>query len=233
MSQMAFEFDAPADYSSANFLVGENNRAAFDALHAWPEWRVPVVILTGAHGVGKTHLLRLWTAHARAGLCAVADLRDDFNPVRHAARPVAVDDADQVSGQIGRERALFHLYNLALQNKQTLLLTAADHPARWGLLLPDLASRLRAAMVIEIAEPDEAVMRQLYMKLFADRQLNVPQSVIDWLLLRMDRSAVTARHTVAALDHAALEEKKPVTIFLARKVLGEDFDEHSDEAGAG
>ncbi len=67
------------------------------------------------------------------------------------------------------------------------------------------------------------------MKLFGDRQLVVSASVIDWLLARMERSAVTAQHIVAALDQAALEQQKPISIFLARKILGfNDGDESED-----
>lgn len=228
MSQMIFQFDPAPRYEAANFMVGENNQAAYDAIHAWPNWPAPVVVLVGPVGVGKTHLLQLWRARAEAMECQARELRDDFNPTRYAARPVAVDEADKVSGNIGAERALFHLYNLALQNKQTMLLTAETHPQQWGLLLPDLASRLRAAIVVEVREPDDALMRQLYMKLFADRQLHVPEQVIDWLLARLERSAVTAGHVVAALDHAALEHQKPLSIWLARKALGYNEDEETE-----
>jgi hypothetical protein len=38
--------------------------------------------------------------------------------------------------------------------------------------LPDLASRLKAATVVEIAEPDEELLAQVMVKLFADRQLS-------------------------------------------------------------
>lgn len=231
MSQLTFQFDATPNYSGENFLIGDNNCAAFNVVHAWPNWPAPTVILTGPVGVGKTHLLNLWCAHAKALPCPAGNLQGDFNPTRYVERPIAIDDADQVSAQVGRERALLHLYNLALQNKQTLLMTAERHPQHWGLLLPDLASRLRAAVVVEVREPDEHLMRQLYQKLFADRQLNVPEQVIDWLLLRLDRSAVTAQNTVLALDHAALEHQKPITIWLARKVLGygDDEDESNEK----
>ncbi len=229
MSQMVFHFDPAPSYEASNFLIGDNNRAAYDAIHAWPNWPAPAVILVGPVGVGKTHLLQLWRQHATAMACNVHELREDFNPTRYASRPVAVDEADRVTGNLGAERALFHLYNLALQNKQTLLLTAESHPQQWGLLLPDLASRLRAAIVVEIREPDEALMRQIYMKLFGDRQLHVPEQVIDWLLARLERSAVTAGHVVVALDHAALEHQKPVSIWLARKALG--YGESEEEEG--
>jgi chromosomal replication initiation ATPase DnaA len=220
MAQMTFQFDPTPNYSGANFIVADSNRAPFDAVHSWPNWPAPAVILVGPKGVGKTHLLELWSLHAASAQCRVSDLREDFNPTRYALRPVALDDADQVTGQIGRERALLHLYNLAMQNKQTFLMTASSYPQQWGLLLPDLASRLRAAVVIEIAQPDEELMRQLYLKLFADRQLQVSAPVIDWLLARMERSAVTAQQIVAAIDQTALQLQKPITVWLARRALG-------------
>ncbi len=220
MAQMTFQFDPAPNYSGDNFIVAGSNRAAYDAVHAWPDWPAPAVILVGPKGVGKTHLLELWSLHTAAAQCRVSDLREDFNPTRYALRPVAIDDADQVTGQIGRERALLHLYNLALQNKQTILMTASSYPQQWGLLLPDLASRLRGVVAVEVAEPDEILMQQLYLKLFADRQLNVPQAVIDWLMTHLERSAVAAQQAVAAIDQTALELQKPVSVWLARRSLG-------------
>jgi len=220
MAQMTFQFDPAPNYSGENFIIADSNRTAYDAVYTWPNWPVPAVILMGPKGVGKTHLLNVWRAHSKASQCRVSDLRDDFNPTRYALQPVALDDADQVTGQIGRERALLHLYNLALQNKQTILLTATSYPQQWGLLLPDLASRLRSAMVIEVAEPNEDLMRQLYAKLFTDRQLQVPASVIDWLLAHTERSALAAQQAAAAIDQTALELQKPITTWLARRALG-------------
>lgn len=222
MGQLFFEFAPQPDYSAHQFIVGETNRAAADLVQSWPEWRVPVAMLVGPGGVGKTHLAHIWQAHAGGLFCPAGQLADGFNPIRYAAQPTVVDDAHSVAGKIGAERALLHLYNLCLQNKQTLLMTAAANPQHWGLLLPDLASRLRAAMVVEIRQPDDAMMRQLYAKLFADRQLSVPLPVIDWLLQRIERSATTAGRVVAALDAAALEAQKPISIYLARKVLGDE-----------
>ena len=55
------------------------------------------------------------------------------------------------------EKALFHLLNLARENRLFVLLTAQSAPSRWGISLPDLLSRLNAVPAVEIGAPDEAL----------------------------------------------------------------------------
>jgi chromosomal replication initiation ATPase DnaA len=68
------------------------------------------------------------------------------------------------------ERALFHLLNLVREEEAILLITRVG--ARdLGRRLPDLASRLRAIPVGALSAPDDALLRAVMVKLFADRQL--------------------------------------------------------------
>jgi hypothetical protein len=71
-----------------------------------------------------------------------------------------LDDAQArlAAGGEAAEVALFHLYNAVRARGDTLLLTARTPPARWPLVLPDLASRLGALPAIAVAEPDDALM---------------------------------------------------------------------------
>ena len=69
------------------------------------------------------------------------------------------------------ERALFHLLNLMRQQEAFVLMTARTAPATWRVELPDLASRLRAIPTVELHAPDDALLRAVMVKLFADRQL--------------------------------------------------------------
>ena len=54
---------------------------------------------------------------------------------------------------------------------------------------------------------------------FADRQLTVGAGVVRFLLARMERSFAAARGLVAAIDRAALESRRDITVPLARQVL--------------
>jgi chromosomal replication initiation ATPase DnaA len=75
---------------------------------------------------------------------------------------------------------------------------------------------------VAIGAPDDALLGAVLVKLFADRQLQVGPDLILWLLHRIERSFAGAREAVARLDAAALERKRPVTVPLARDVLGDD-----------
>jgi len=88
------------------------------------------------------------------------------------------------------------------------------------MVLADLRSRLRAIPVVEIGAPDDSLLGAVLVKHFADRQLHVAPQVIGYLLRRIDRSFAAAEKIVACLDGAALINGGPVTIALARKVLG-------------
>jgi len=136
-----------------------------------------------------------------------------------AAGAVVIEDAQRLAGHAAAEQALFHLLNLTAAEGGRCLMTAPCPPRDWGIRLPDLKSRLDATQSVRIAPPDEALLAAVLVKLFADRQLTVPHSLIDWLVLRMERSLGMARSVVAALDARALAEGRAITRAMAAEVL--------------
>jgi chromosomal replication initiation ATPase DnaA len=113
------------------------------------------------------------------------------------------------------ERALLHLINLAREEGAYLLLTARKAPTAWTIGIRDLASRLRALPVVILAPPDDALLRALIVKLCTDRQLSVDESLVAYLMTRLDRSFAAVRQAVEWLDDEALRQKRPVTRALA------------------
>ncbi len=158
-------------------------------------------LLTGPAASGKTHLVRVWQERSGAKALAPADLDIAFIDSLPAGTPLAVEDADRAGYD---EKALFHLLNLAREKRLFVLLTAQDSPSRWGTALPDLLSRLNGVPVIEIGPPDEALLRTVMLKHFADRQLTIDPKMLEFLAMRIDRSLAAAAAAVDAVDRAAL-----------------------------
>ena len=117
------------------------------------------------------------------------------------------------------EEALLHIYNLVAEQKGSLLISSAEPPGRWGVALKDLRSRLLACPAIGIGAPDDALIGAVMVKQFADRQVKIDPEVLTFLLARMERSFGAVGQLVAALDQAALAEKRRITVPLARDVL--------------
>ena len=90
----------------------------------------------------------------------------------------------------------------------------------WGIGLPDLLSRLLAAPAASLAEPDDALLAAVTVKLFADRQLAVTPDLLNYILTRVDRSFAALGEAVCRLDRAALQEKRPITPRFAKRILG-------------
>ena len=207
----------------ADFLPAASNAAArfwLDRTEQWPQRRLA---LWGEPGSGKTHLLHRWTAQHGAELLAGAVPAE-----RLPARPVALDDADRCADG----PALLHMLNGCAEAGVPVLLAARAPPARWPVRLPDLASRLRALQAVRIDPPEDALLRALLARLFAERQLRVAPAVQDWLLLRLPRTAAAMRAAAARLDAAALAARGPVTPAIATAALGDLLGDAPDDAVA-
>ena len=230
--QLTLDLPVTVAYGRDDYVVSQTNRAAFDLVEA-PVWPSDVLLLIGPEGAGKTHLAALFAESAGARIVTSSAL-PRFDPLTLGAHgAVVVEDA---SPRVD-ERALFHLLNAVRQSGGRCLITARAHPTEWGLTLPDLASRLRAATPVELGLPDDRLLEALLAKLFADRQTTVDPSVVAYLARRMERSFAGAVRLVEALDRAALAEKGPIGRAMAARVLERGFDGEPqlpglDESGA-
>ena len=216
--QLIFDLPLREARGRGDFFVSESNAAALAAVDGWQGWPGSKLLLTGPEGAGKSHLVQVWAEISGAQVIAAEALAGlDLAPF--AGHNVALEDADRIAGDDTAERAAFHLHNLVLAERGHLLVTASVPPGRWGLTLPDLASRMQGTASIAIAPPDQALLAAVLVKLFADRQITPPETLIRYLVARIDRSFAAAREIVAALDAAALSTGKPLGIKLAAELL--------------
>lgn len=213
--QLGLDLPFEPQFQREDFLAAPSNEIALDMVERWPDWPDRYVLLIGPAGAGKSHLGAIWAAASGATVIAAADLTRTPLPDLAARGPVLVEDAD--AGPVP-ERELFHLFNLVREAESWLMITASTPLAEWNVSTRDLLSRLRLAQRIELAAPDDALIRAVLVKLFHDRQLEVDASVVAYLALRIERSLDAARAIVDLLDRESIAQGRPVTRRLAAEV---------------
>ncbi|HCP00422.1 MAG: DNA replication protein [Alphaproteobacteria bacterium] len=204
----------------ADFLVSHSNSEAVEWIDRWPKWPASAFAIWGPAASGKTHLAHVWCELSGGVLIKPEDvLRVDAPKLRARKEFLCVDDVDRLTGDRDGEEALLHLYNYVLETNGALLFVATEAPARWPMQLADLASRMKALTGVGISAPDDDLLVALMMKQFHDRQLRVGEDVVFYLLARMERSFAAVADIVAAIDAAALECHREITVPLAREIL--------------
>lgn len=222
LKQLALDLSHRPALGMEDFLVADCNGEAVAWIDRWPRWPGPALAIFGPAGCGKTHLAHVWQARSQAKILAQGALGGGEPPALLGdARCCVVEDMGGGLGDAG-ERALLHLYNVVTEGGGHLLFTARHPPSRWNVALADLSSRLAAAPAVAVGMPDDALLGAVLVKLFADRQLAVGDKVIAYLLARMERSFDGARRIVAALDRAALAERRRITVALVREVMTDE-----------
>ncbi|MEE8663768.1 MAG: chromosomal replication initiator DnaA [Acetobacter sp.] len=196
---MSLSLDARIETGLRGFIPSPANAEVREWLFSsssdeWPDRRL---LLWGDAATGKTYLLHLWAQSVQAllvnGSSLTAERLEDI--ARDLPARIVVDDADDIPDR----RVLLHLMNLARETGIVLLLSSRLPPSAWSDILPDLGSRLRATLSVQLRQPDDLSLRRLLLSLFADHQMTVPPAVTEWLLLHLPREGVAIRDAVARL----------------------------------
>ncbi len=220
-TQIPLDLPHAVSFDGADFFVAESNEAAFTLIDSWPDWSANVAAIWGPPGSGKSHLAQIWRRRSGAIALAGADIV--------ASRLVELSETDallieDVAPPLFDETSLFHLLNLTRERRQTVLITSEASPAAWVVGLADLGTRLRAIPAAGIREPDDALLRAVMVKMFADRQVSVDETVVSYILARAERSLGAISDIVERLDKSALAEKTAISRPFATRVLQDLFD---------
>jgi len=213
--QLALALDHAESFAREDFLSGGGNAAALALIDSWPDWPSRAVALIGPEGSGKTHLATIWAAAAGARVVSGKQIGALDVPGMLATGALVIEDA----GAPTDERALFHVLNLAREEQAFLLLTARIAPSAWQISTPDVVSRLREMPTALLQAPDDAMLRGVMVKLAADRQIVLDDSVISYLTSRIERSFAAARAAVVALDQEALRQGRAPSRALAAELF--------------
>lgn len=217
MRQLALELAPAPAPTLANFIVGDNAEVVAALRGFGCAGGEHFIYLWGGAGSGRTHLLRAVLQAARdAGRPVQAIAPGDAMVGMAADAWVCVDDVQRVPAQAQIE--LFNLFNALKDGSGALLVTGDVPPARLPLRA-DLLTRLASGLVYEVHVLSEEARRAALRDYAAARGFTLPPEVLEYLLSRAPRDLRTLRTLIDMLDRRSLEQKRPVTVPLARDLL--------------
>ena len=193
MSQIALPLALAGSTGPSRIVAGNANLAVIEAFANPAAWPFRTAVLSGPPRSGKSLLAR-WFAESGRG--------------------EAIDDANAVD-----ETELFHRWNRAQENGQPLLLVNNAGEGAWNIALPDLASRVGAALHLEVGAPDDAMLAELIALHAELRGLVLDDSAAAYLVPRCERSHLGVERLVAEIDRLSLERKLPATMAIWRDAL--------------
>ncbi len=208
MTQLVLPWETRSAQGRADFIVAPGNERAVAFIDAFPLWPAPAAALIGPPASGKSHLAAVWAQKAGAHV------------IEAAALEAGIPDGPLVVENIAAGVAETPLFAL-LERGAPLLLTSQVAPTAWRVALPDLVSRTKALLAFALWAPDDALLMGLAVKLFADRQLVVPESVVSHMIASLERSPGAIRDFVARADATALAQKKPINLNLIKGLLSD------------
>ena len=214
--QLVLALDHSVSFAPEDFLRGPSNASALTLVDRWPDWPDRMVAMIGPEGSGKSHLASIWADVTGARVLSAKLLPATDLPAAFATGALVLEDLEFAGLD---ERTLFHFLNLAREQRAFVLITSRSPLSTFPVAIRDLASRMRALPSVTLTSPDDALLRALMVKLAADRQIAMDETVVNFLANRIERSFAAARAAVHQLDEEAMRQHRPVTRALAAELF--------------
>jgi len=220
--QLTFELAPPSAPTFANFVIGPNAEAVQTlrrCASAAGGDAAAVVVLWGAPGAGKSHLLQAAVDAARVARRAASYFASpgSLDEAAVAATAlVAIDDVDRADAKA--QARLFTLYNALTAGGGRFLAAATAPPARLPLR-DDLRTRLGWGLVYEVRPLSDAEKPAALAAFARERGFTLPDDAIAYLLAHGRRDMPSLVRTLGALDAHSLALRRPITVPLIREWL--------------
>lgn len=232
-------------FTFERFVVGASNRLAFQASRALASDDTlysRTLFLSAPSGLGKSHLSQavgnyIQTNFRRQGILyltaedfaneMVAALRQGNMPqfkekFRRQCDTLLLEGVHFLSGKEKIQSELCYTLDFLADQNKKLVFTSNYLPAEIPQLRQELMSRFSAGVITPIEPPDFATRVLILRRKATDRQVKVPQEVLEHLATYLTQDV---RQMVSALDNLLLKAatlKVPIDLELADQVL-QDF----------
>lgn len=172
----------------------------------------PSMILKGALGSGRTHLLHIFANKVEAEFIDKAEISSiNFSSYFTANRFYILEDINEIAD----EEHILRIVNSAFEAEAFLILSALPQSK---FALKDLTSRLKNIFAVEIKNPSEESMKLFLASNFSRRQIKVSGQIINCISEHVERSYEAALEAVKMMENMC-EENKSLKIQDVRRLF--------------
>jgi len=210
--QLTLDIKLRDDATFANYV----GVAAKSVLEAGP-W----AYVYGQPGSGRTHLLQSCCHHYVGSiyLAGLGNLSPEVLDGLASLEVICIDDIEDILGDVDWEEAIFHLMNAVKDQGKRIFIAGPKRASGLKVKLPDLHSRLVAAMPIETDELNDEEKLSVLMQRAHGQGFYLGRDVGRFILSRSGRDMGQLLDLVHKLEIETLCQGKRVTIPFVKQTL--------------
>ena len=215
--QLIFNFPFKKNYLKQDFYVSKNNFNAYKLIESWPKWPSRLINIFGPSGCGKTHLVNILKSKIQSVIISSDNVSDEILNTYKTKECLIIDNYNNDIS----EKKLYSIINQAYQDNKYLIISSTISIKKFGTNLLDLKSRFSSFIDIGIELPTDDLIRVILTKNFSDKQIQVSQKNIEYILKNIERSYEKIKTFSNSIDSLSLTKAQPIKLNLIKKVLNE------------
>ena len=215
--QLIFNFPFKKNYLKQDFYVSKNNFNAYKLIESWPKWPSRLINIFGPSGCGKTHLVNILKSKIQSVIICSDNVSDEILNTFKTKECLIIDNYNNDIS----EKILYSIINQAYQDNKYLIISSTISIKMFEIKLLDLKSRFSSFIDIGIELPTDDLIRVILTKNFSDKQIQVSQKNIEYILKNIERSYEKINTFSNSIDSLSLTKAQPIKLNLIKKVLNE------------
>ena len=215
--QLIFNFPFKKNYLKQDFYVSKNNFNAYKLIESWPKWPSRLINIFGPSGCGKTHLVNILKSKIQSVIISSDNVSDEILNTYKTKECLIIDNYNNDIS----EKILYSIINQAYQDNKYLIISSTISIKMFEIKLLDLKSRFSSFIDIGIELPTDDLIRVILTKNFSDKQIQVSQKNIEYILKNIERSYEKINTFSNSIDSLSLTKAQPIKLNLIKKVLNE------------
>ena len=215
--QLIFNFPFKKNYLRQDFYVSKNNFNAYKLIESWPNWPSRFINIFGPKGCGKTHLVNILKSKIQSIIISSKNVGSETIIDFKTKECLIIDDYNNNI----EEKVLYSIINQAFQDNKYLIISSLTSLKKFEVKLEDLKSRFKSFIDIGIDLPTDDLIRVILTKNFSDKQIQVSQKNIEYILKNIERSYEKISSFSNSIDNMSLAKAQPIKLQLIKKVLNE------------